>query len=118
MPVDAPSKPKSQMPVYSMPTVEIGDIVIVRYRPDDARCHPCLVMATGKRSLDLFHLGAFRSMNGIRHKSDPDLRERPELIQDTGGCWEESSTPKRIRVLEGVIADLGQRLTDLEKPRS
>lgn len=113
-----PQGPVRSIP-FTMPAAEIGDPVLFFSDLTDPHGSLAFVMQANNRSIDLLNMSSHTVFTGIRHRNDPELKTHIDLIVDTGGCWSEAKTTKRLekveQALEQLSAEQGKILAALNK---
>lgn len=102
---------------FAMPSVEVGDEAMFYTEVEGGQGSIVLVSAVHNRCIDGLVLGSFRHVRGIRHRSDPDLKDHVDLLQDTGGCWEEAPKMRRLREVEEKVNTLLAKLEEMAGKR-
>ena len=111
MAVAAPSvTPK---PVFKMPRISPCQLVLFQTDLGEKAPQVGVVSKVGNRSVDIYLLGSNMTKSGIRHISDPDLKDHQDLLKDTGGCWKESEDLSKLNRMEATVLDLTHQVADL-----
>jgi len=94
-----------------MPSVEPGDTVVLLSSPDDTHGHIVMVNQVNEGSINVTRLGtSLQALVAIRHRADPILEANPDMIQESGGCWEESSKMIRMREIEKALTEMAREI--------
>lgn len=106
------------MAEFTAPTAEQGDHVLF-YEDADPNSNPWAAVVIkargGTLDLQLIRAGDPAFRYGVAHRDDPQLQQRPEFRRH--GCWEEGAMLRRVRVLEGAVAELmglGRKKADVK----
>lgn len=108
--------PPKKTPVqkFVMPSIERGEVAICLSAPDDTEGYLVMVTQVNENSINVVRMGTYmQSLDAIRHRDDPVLKENPFLLQETGGCWTESSQQVRMREIEKTLARQAQEMGEL-----
>ncbi len=103
--------------VYVRPSIDPSDTVLVFRNPEtndkDAQAIAGIVVRVPPNAKGIDVLVGRFLREGMRHRSDPQLRERASLVTDAGGCWDYSPQMRRIQAMEARIANLENNVADL-----
>ncbi len=110
------------MTAFVRPPVDPSDIVLVFRNPQtndkdsEALAGMVVRVPAGAKGIDV-SVGNILC-TGMRHRSDPQLVERPDLLIDGRGCWDYSPQTRRTEAmevrlaqLERTVAQLGEKVT-------
>jgi hypothetical protein len=104
-------------PQFVRPPVEPGDpILFHRDLSDKNGAGIGWVIRVGRRGITAKHGATGLEYEGIRHIDNPELRTRPDLLAETRACWSEAPLMKRLRALEGKLAEfekMAKQIADL-----
>ena len=102
---------------WTMPVVEPGDIVLFSRDLSDRSTRPAIVRYVYERVIEIVLVGGGNyGLNQVRHRDDPFLVNRPDLIADSG-VFVVAPCILRMRTIEATLTDLMMRLSKLEKTR-
>ena len=105
--------PKLKNPVYTMPKIDPGDVVMILSSPDDpSPGYLAMVTQLNFGSINIVQLGGrARQLDALRHKDDPWHRENPE---EPHNCWSECQKTVRLAEIERMLGDLATEIGSIK----
>lgn len=107
------TSPKPKKPVYQMPKIDPGDVVMVLSSQDDpSPGYLAMVTQLNFGSINVVQLGGrARQIDALRYKDDPWHRENPE---EPHNCWSECQKTIRLAEIERMLADLAAEIGSIK----
>lgn len=100
---------------WAFPIVEQGDVVLFARDLSDRKQTPAIVMAVYHNCLDVLLVGnSTAGRNQVRHRDDPFIKDRPDLIEDSG-VFVLSPPTLRLRALEQTVAELAVEVARIKR---
>lgn len=91
---------------WTFPYVEPGEIVLFAKDLSDRKQSPAIVAAVHENCLDVLLIGnTVPGRNQVRHRDDPTIQNRQDLIEDSG-VFVLAKPTQRLRDLESQVAKI------------
>ena len=95
---------------WKMPIVEVGDSVLFSRDLSARKYFPALVMAVHNNAIEIALCGGnLAGRNQVRHRDDPLIKNRPDLLEDSG-VFDLTPATKRLRALETQVASMAEQM--------